>query len=167
MGFLSEIEEKKIPEMKNSAEKKKSESPSSTIPIGEPQPCPLCQCPAFWVSVYDSSHAHCRVCEAPPVLSVVQGHCNVIMSLSESLGTNLAYEWEGGDDPTTAQPTTGVVDDAAWETVTTAAGEVIHTVNGWRDVHSRNYSQWMVIAVGASIKTADDLLDLARHLPNN
>lgn len=164
MGFLSEIEEEKIPEVKISAEKKKSvvmpaAHPASMIPISRPQPCPLCQCPAFWVSVYDSLHAHCRVCETPPVSSVVQGHCNVILSLSESQGTNRTYEWDdSGSDPTTAQPTTGVVDDAAWETVTTAAGEVIDTVKGWRDICNRNYSQWMVVAVRNGVKFADDLL---------
>jgi hypothetical protein len=153
MGFLSEIEEKKIPDVKNSA------NPASTIPISHPQPCPLCQCPALWVSVYDSSHAHCRVCEPAPALSVVQGHCNVILSLSESRYANRAYEWENNrNDQTAVQPTTGVVDDAEWETMTTAVGEVIHTVKGWRDVSSRNYSQWMVIAVKQNIKNADDLL---------
>jgi hypothetical protein len=136
-----------------------------TIPVTHPQPCPVCRCPAFWVSVYDSSHAHCRVCKPEPASAVVQGYRNVILSLSESLGTNRdanqAYEWEGQDEPQAdAATSNNVVDRSGLESVTTADGCEVLTVCGWNDLRSQNYSQWLILAVKHGINAADNLLTM-------
>lgn len=167
------ITAEKISDVKIPQQEKKSEIenvptiPTSSIPIRSPQPCPICQCPAFWVSVYDASHAHCRVCEPEPVAGVVQASLDVILSLSESLRENRSgesgereagearrYQWET-DQKTQRQAAAGetrndVVDSAAWSTLRTADGYVA-TYKGPR-------TAWLRLAEQYGMAEADAVL---------